>query len=106
MSRLDWWPGTESNRRRQPFQGGRINHLQAGLLRFQRDTAVLFGLQVDSKSRVSIVGLQVDSRFAGRGIRLAPYSASRLTKITRRTVKQILGLNLVVHLYQDCSRGR
>ena len=35
-----WWPGTESNRRRQPFQGCRINHLQISFSRFHRVTGV------------------------------------------------------------------
>ena len=30
-----WWPGTESNRRRQPFQGLQINHLQTVVLKTQ-----------------------------------------------------------------------
>ncbi len=58
-----WWPGMESNRRRQPFQGSRINHLQTCLVCFQRDTGVGCGLQLDSRSPASIIGLHVDSRF-------------------------------------------
>ena len=35
-----WWPGTESNRRRQPFQGCGINHLQPSFLWLHRLTGV------------------------------------------------------------------
>ena len=31
IGRLVWWPGTDLNRRRQPFQGCQINHLQTVL---------------------------------------------------------------------------
>ena len=61
---LSWWPGTESNRRRKPFQGCQINRLQSTVLWFQRDMGIRFGLQLDARSPASIIGLHVDSRFA------------------------------------------
>ena len=56
-----WWPGTESNRRRQPFQGCWINHLQTSFLWFHRLTGAEFGLHLDSSAILKEVGLQLDS---------------------------------------------
>jgi hypothetical protein len=53
----------KSNRRRQPFQGSQINHLQTTVLWSHGVTGNGFGLQLDARSPASIIGLHVDSRF-------------------------------------------
>jgi hypothetical protein len=45
---LVWWPGTESNRRRQPFQGCMINNLQTMLYENKRLTRERSGRQLDA----------------------------------------------------------
>ena len=47
-TRVKWWPGTESNRRRQPFQGIPINLLQTTLHENTRLTRTRFGLHLDA----------------------------------------------------------
>src|ERR1019366_10222670 len=45
-----WWPGTELNRRRQPFQGCQINNLQTMFYENTRLTREKFGLHLDATS--------------------------------------------------------
>jgi hypothetical protein len=59
--RFKWWPGTESNRRRQPFQGCWINHLQSGTLWFHSLTGGRFGLHLDPNPVAAKFGLHADS---------------------------------------------
>ena len=63
-----WWPGTESNRRRQPFQGCAINHLQTNFLWFHKLAGAEFGRHLDSSAILKEVGLQSDSTFRGGGL--------------------------------------
>ena len=42
-----WWPGTESNRRRQPFQGSEINHLETCSACLQTHAGMWFGPVLD-----------------------------------------------------------
>jgi hypothetical protein len=58
IGRLVWWPGTELNRRRQPFQGWSINNLRAILTENTRLTRERFGLHLDARRRF---GLHADS---------------------------------------------
>ena len=61
-----WWPGTESNRRRQPFQGRQINNLQVAVLKI-KDLRVV-GLDsswTPGRSPVR-VGLHLDSTVGDR----------------------------------------
>jgi hypothetical protein len=51
INELERWPGTESNRRRQPFQGCQINSLQVTVFENTRLTRERFGLHLDSSSR-------------------------------------------------------
>src|SRR5947199_65379 len=53
---LAGWPGTESNRRRQPFQGWYINNLQAWLTESKRLTCRRFGLHLDARAVLDSTG--------------------------------------------------
>jgi len=59
IERLGWWPGTDLNRQRQPFQGCQINHLQTNIHENTRLTRRQFGRQSVWTPR----GLQHTTRF-------------------------------------------
>jgi hypothetical protein len=49
INTLVWWPGTDLNRRRQPFQGCQINHLQTMFYENTGLTRERFGLHLDAR---------------------------------------------------------
>jgi len=56
-----WWPGTESNRRRQPFQGCQLNRLGPALKEDKGLTRRRFGRHLDSGGSFEGCGLHGDS---------------------------------------------